>query len=95
MKDETFFPKRDKMPCPRTQFTGVTVKPLEGKGYKNIKMDEKYSSPVTFSCYGNKVAIFFWSEIPMIVRVENKDIAKSFQNHFNLLLNLSREIRPL
>jgi len=64
--------------------------PLNGPGYTNKPLPKKYSSPVTFASYGNKIAIFFWSDVPVVIRIENKDIAKSFKDHFLYLWDLNK-----
>lgn len=60
-------------------------KTLEGPGYILKAVPRELSSPVTFGVYGNKIIIFFWSEIPIAIRVKNKDIALSFKKHFEFL----------
>lgn len=60
-------------------------KTLEGEGYINKPMPKEFSSPVTFGAYKDKVMIFFWSEIPVTIRIRNKEIADSFKKHFEFL----------
>lgn len=82
---EKYLKERDKK--------GITVKQLYPKGEKLLKSEktkfkslpEEFASPVTFGKYGDKIVIFFWSEIPITIRIQNKEIAKSFEDHFNIL----------
>ena len=60
-------------------------KTLEGEGYINKPMPKEFSSPVTFGAYKDRVMIFFWSEIPVTIRIRNKEIADSFKKHFEFL----------
>lgn len=74
---------------------GIKVKQLYTKGEKVLmskrtefkELPKEFSSPVTFGCYGDKIIIFFWSETPIVIRVINKEIANSFNNHFEFLWN--------
>ncbi len=60
-------------------------KTLNGPGYTLKAAPKECSSPVTFGAYANKTIIFFWSEIPITVRIKNKEIAHSFRKHFEFL----------
>lgn len=72
---------------------GIKVKQLYTEGGELLKskntefrcLPKEFSSPVTFGKYGDKIIIFFWSEVPMVIRIQNREIAKSFEDHFNLL----------
>ncbi len=59
--------------------------PLDGKGYKNKEISKEFSAPVTFGVYGDKIAIWFWSKQPIVIRIANKDIANSFRKHFEIM----------
>jgi sugar-specific transcriptional regulator TrmB len=43
-----------------------------------------YDGSVSVNIYGDKVAILMWSD-PMAILIENKEIAKSFKEYFNVL----------
>ena len=60
-------------------------KTLEGRGYILKAVPKEFSSPVTFGAYGNRIIIFFWSEIPVVIRIRNEEIANSFRKHFKFL----------
>lgn len=60
-------------------------KTLEGVGYILKSVPREFSSPATFGACGDRVIIFFWSEIPIIVRIRSKEIADSFRKHFEFL----------
>lgn len=60
-------------------------KTLEGKGYILKAVPKEFSNPVTFAAYGNRIIIFFWSKIPVVVRIRNEEIADSFRKHFEFL----------
>lgn len=61
--------------------TGVLKSPRA----KFKAIPKEFSSPVTFGSYRDKIVIFFWSEIPVVIRVINKEIADSFRKHFEFL----------
>lgn len=60
-------------------------KTLEGHGYILKTMSKEFSNPVTFAAYGDRIIIFFWSEVPVTIRVKNKEISDSFKKHFEFL----------
>ncbi len=60
-------------------------KTLKGPGYILKAVTKEFSGPVTFGAYSNRVVIFFWSEIPIVIRVINKEISDSFRKHFEHL----------
>lgn len=82
---EKYLKERDKK--------GMKIKQLYTKGEEILRskktefkeLPKEFSNPVTFGCYGDKVIIFFWSEVPVVIRVVNKEIANSFKNHFEFL----------
>ncbi|UZE94241.1 MAG: helix-turn-helix domain-containing protein [Candidatus Pacearchaeota archaeon] len=67
------------------QFYVEGEKTLEGPGYILKAVSKEFSNPVTFGAYADRIIIFFWSEIPIIIRVKNKNIANSFRKHFEFL----------
>ena len=60
-------------------------KTLEGPGCILKAVAKEFSSPVTFGAYGDRIIIFFWSEIPIVIRIRNEEIANSFRKHFEFL----------
>lgn len=64
-----------------TDFSGV----LESSVSENRKLPKEFASPTTTIIYGNKVTIWFWTEIPKVILIENKDLANSYKKHFELM----------
>jgi sugar-specific transcriptional regulator TrmB len=64
-----------------TDLNGVLKSPLS----KNKKLPKEFASPTTIAVYGNKVSTWFWLEIPKVMVVNNKDLAKSYKKHFELM----------
>ncbi len=60
--------------------------PLEGLFYKNIKIPKEYSAPVTVGTYGKKTVLFIWTDIPVIVLIDSKEVADSFKHHIKFLI---------
>lgn len=52
-------------------------------------LPKEYDSPATTTIYGDKVAIFIWSENPLGILIEDKRMAKSYRNYFKLLWKLT------
>ncbi|MFC1710914.1 TrmB family transcriptional regulator [Nanoarchaeota archaeon] len=70
-----------------TDFYGVLKSPLS----QNKKLPQEFASPTTTLVYGNKVAVFLWLKIPKVILVNNKDLAKSYRKHFNLMWKLIKK----
>ena len=48
-------------------------------------LESKFFSPTTTAVYGNKVAIFIWSEPYNVTLIEDKEVANSYKNYFEQL----------
>ena len=63
----------------------------EAKKQLSIKLrkvrfvDDKFTSPTTTVIYGDVVAIVIWGPEPFAIRIENRQIARSHLNYFNLV----------
>lgn len=88
---ERYLKERDKRQIKVKQLTAEGEEVLKSKLSYYKHLSKEFSSPVTFGKYDNKIIIFFWSEIPIVIRVENKEIAESFQKHFELLWKIARK----
>jgi len=64
-----------------TDFYGVLKSPLS----ENRKLPKEFATPTTTAVYGDKVSIWIWSEIPKVILIKNKDLAKSYKKHFDLM----------
>ena len=64
-----------------SESTGI----LETKVSIFRKLPREFASPSTTIIYGNKVTIWIWAKIPSIILIENKDLAKSYKDHFELM----------
>jgi sugar-specific transcriptional regulator TrmB len=62
---------------------GVNI--LKSKNSKFKLVPKEYFSPSSTIVYGNKVAIFVFSDPLLVVLIENKDVAESYRSYFNLL----------
>ena len=66
---------------------------LVQKGKKIVKsknsrfryVSKEYLSPTSTIVYGSKIAIMIWSEPFLVVLIENKEVADSYKNYFELL----------
>lgn len=54
-------------------------------------LDKRYTTPAASNIYGDKVALITWSENPLIILIENKEIADSYRKNFELLWSISKE----
>ena len=68
------------------------------KEVKKLKLTEvkilpkEYMTPTHINIVGNKVGIILWSEDPIGILIENKEIADSFSNYFKLLWKLAKPL---
>jgi sugar-specific transcriptional regulator TrmB len=53
----------------------------------------KYDSPVSTNICGNKVILFIWqnSSDVIVIEIENEEVAKSYQNYFELLWKMAKK----
>lgn len=66
-------------------------KPLLKEAFTTYRfIPESYSLPTSTFVYGNKVAIIIWSEMPVGMVTESKDVANSFKQYFEALWKLSK-----
>lgn len=54
-------------------------------------LNKKHIGNVAFEVYGNKVAIFFWSEPNHLILIESQEVADSYKKQFMLLWSIAKE----
>lgn len=52
---------------------------------------KNYASPAVINVYGNKTLIALWTEEPVALVVENKEMAESFRNYFKMIWGLAKD----
>ncbi len=50
-------------------------------------VDNKFTNPTTTIIYGDNCLLIQWSKEPIAIKIQNKEIAKSHLNYFNILWN--------
>lgn len=66
-------------------------KPILKEAFTTYRfIPESYSLPISIFVYNNKVAIVIWSELPVGIVIENKDVAHSFRQYFEALWKISK-----
>lgn len=78
---------REKKRIVARQLFSEKTKVLETKASIFRKLPKEFSSPSTTVVYGNKVTIWVWTKTPTIIMIENKGVAKSYKNQFELMWN--------
>lgn len=63
----------------KSKYTLVRYVPDKVRSFSNINV------------YGNKIAIFIWSEIPEAIVINNKDTADSFRSYFEFMWGEAKE----
>lgn len=53
-------------------------------------LPEGYGSLASTNVYGDKVAILLWTENPMGILINNKEVAKAYREYFELLWGLAK-----
>ncbi|MEE9525639.1 MAG: helix-turn-helix domain-containing protein [Candidatus Woesearchaeota archaeon] len=81
---------------PKREMMGYKIKKLLGKEAKKQLHEENaeikyipYTSLVSINVISNLSTIGIYSDIPIILSIESKDVAKSFIDQFNLLWNIA------
>jgi len=63
------------------------VEQFNFKYFKSKFIDDKYKSPTTTFIYGDNCLFIQWLKEPIAIKIQNKEIAKSHLNYFNMLWN--------
>ena len=71
-----------------TDFYGVLESPLS----ENRRLPKEFASPTTTLIYGNKVAVFLWTEVPKVILVESKELAKAYRTYFEVIWKFGKKI---
>jgi len=50
-------------------------------------VDDNYTSPTTTIIYGDNCLLIQWSKEPIAIKIQNREIAKSHLNYFDMLWN--------
>lgn len=67
------------------------AKEIKKMKYTQVKiLPKEYMTPTHISIVGNKLGIILWSEEPIGILIENKEIADSFRNYFKLLWSIAK-----
>lgn len=70
------------------------IKTLNQMPYTEARhLPMKYDSPVSTNICGNKVILFIWqsnSDV-IVIEIENEEVAKSYQNYFELLWKMAKK----
>lgn len=70
----------------RTIFSKKFKGKLENRNFLEYKfVDNKYTNPTTTILYGDNCIFIQWSKEPIAIKIQNKDLAKSHLNYFNML----------
>lgn len=85
--------QRIKLKIPMKIITSEHVrKQIPRKRLQEIRFLEKqfnnFSSTII---YENKVAVFMWTDDPIAILIESKELAESYENYFNLLWKLAKK----
>ena len=63
---------------------------LAGKNTTIKHLPNKFFSPVTMAVYGDKTAIFIWTDLQFVVLIKDKDVSTSFNSYFNILWEIAK-----
>jgi len=70
----------------RSIFSEKQKKSLKKRKYLQYKfVNDEYLNPSTTIIYGDTVVLIEWSTEPLAIRIQNRSIAKSHLNYFNML----------
>lgn len=72
----------------RSIFPNSFKKKLKERKLMKYKfVDNKFTNPTTMIIYGDNCLFIQWSKEPIAIKINNKEIAKSHLNYFNMLWN--------
>ena len=56
------------------------------KSYGKYKfIEDRYASPISTYVYGDNVTTIVWCEVPIATIIDNKEVADSFRNYFEII----------
>ena len=65
-----------------------TLEKIDKQGLNEYKfIDNKFTSPTTTAIYGDNCLFIQWSKEPIAIKIQNKEIAKTHLNYFNMVWN--------
>ncbi len=64
---------------------------LTNKNTKIKYLPDKFFSPVVTAVYGNKTAIFIWSDPLFVILIKDKGVADSFNSYFSILWEIAKK----
>lgn len=68
------------------------IKVLNQMPYTEAKhLPIKYDSPVSTLVCGNKVLLLMWGGDTTVIEIDNEEVAKSYQNYFELLWKMAKK----
>lgn len=66
-------------------------KVLKTKNTQIKSLENRFFSPTTTAVYGDKVAIFIWSEPYSVALINDKEVARSYLSYFEVLWKLAKK----
>ncbi len=66
-------------------------KKIEGELLEIHYVPEKYRLPISIAVYGAHSNVIVYSENPVALHIENREIAQSFMTYFNLMLGIAKK----
>lgn len=85
---------------PKRELSKIEIKKVVDEHAKNNVCEKQakihllnYSSIITFNTIDNLVIISVWSQEPLFITIESKEMAKAFRENFELLWNISEELK--
>ncbi len=66
---------------------------LAGLPYTEVKViRSEFNTPLAINVYGNKVGMLIFSDYPISILIEDKQVADSFRKYFKLLWSISEKV---
>lgn len=53
-------------------------------------LPKEYNSPVSTNVCGAEVVLILWSKVPLVIQIESKEIADSYEKYFELLWGIAK-----
>ncbi len=54
-------------------------------------VSEEYASPTSITIYGDNVNLLIFSENPIAIHIQSREVAKSYLDYFNLLWSVGKK----
>ena len=85
-----YIKEREKIKCKSRYIVIEGTKIYKHKDAEIKVLSKNYESPTATYIYGNKVSIWLWFEIAVVIVIDNKEVSDSYRSYFEVLWKIAK-----